>query len=404
MLGVLLETKVTLLHEQQLDTSTFLSSLEDVPGGVDMISCRYRRPWMLMLSAAITVVGSSWLFADNAPDTTPQNDVSLHFTGAFFSELSGEEKELLQEYRVNYMRLREFYQNITIEAHRTGYRLPRSADAGFPPTPGAELELYVELDYTFRANGGDYLRMDWIEEEASSLSRKKTGFVGILTPTEGFALERNGSNGRLHLVAHGKELDKYSGLFASHWFHTAPFGQQGIPLEHRLLVDQDGSYRLEKVEVGRESGEEIVSVSRLQKSEAGWSRLILRFYRNRSWALKESSYEGTEDGTEESLLMVERCTYDGEEDGIPLLSGYTLEIGSKNISASEETVRRRDVFEIKKITPGAVPLAEFDARGIIGKIGEKTTISRFRIIAMAIGLILVVISLCLHRRKMKAGA
>ncbi len=366
-----------------------------------MSSCSYKLPWMTMLFAAIIVVGNPWLFADNVTHTTPQNDV---FTGAFYSELSEGEKELLQEYRVNYMRLREFYQNITMEAHRTGYRLPRSADAGVPRAPGTELELYVELDYIFRCNNGeDYLRMDWGEEDASSLSMK-TGFVGIITPTEGFALERNSSNGSLHLVAHGKDLDHYLDLFANHWFHTAPFGQQGTPLEYRLLVDQDDSYRLTKVDVGRESGEEIVSVSRSRKCDEGWSRMTFRFYRNRSWALKESSYEGTEYGIEESLLIVERCTYDGEEDGIPLLSGYTLEIGGKNVSASEETVRQRDMFEIKKITPGAVPLAEFDARGLIGKIGEKTTISRFRIIAMAIGLILVVISLCLHRRKMKAGA
>ena len=131
--------------------------------------------------------------------------------------------------------------------------------------------------------------------------------------------------------------------------------------------------------------------------------MVFRFYRNRSWALKESYYEGA-NGPEELSLMVERCTYDGEENGVPLLAGYELEYGTKNIQTGEETVHRREVFEIKKITPGAVPLAEFDASRLIGSIGETTTVSKFRIIAMAIGLILVVISICLRRRKVKAGA
>ena len=359
---------------------------------------------LVVAAAAILAVTAGRISAsEGAGDGSEQHDP---FTGQMFSELSFEERALLQEYQRNYLRLKDFYENVTIETRGERFSLPRSAGGVFPPTPSATLELTRSGEMIFLSNGGDFLRMDSAVLDTSSSPGVGANAIVIVTPTEGFRLRQSPSSGNYALVAHGKEVGEYLSSFANFLFHFAPFANLGVPLEYRILSDREAS-RIESVELRSELGEDIVVVSRLTDHDGAYSRLTFQFYRDRCWALKESRYEclmSRDPGETELNVIVERCVYDGEDDGIPLLAKYTREGIRGNKSTNEETIHRRKVFEIQKITPGAVPLAEFDVDQLIGRIGEKTTVSRFRIIAMTIGAILVVIGVWLRRRTVKAGA
>jgi len=366
-----------------------------------MHSCSAGLVRLVVAAAAILAVTAGRISAsEGVGDASEQHDP---FTAQMFSELSFEEKALLQEYQRNYLRLKDFYENVTIETRGERFSLPRSAAGPFPPAPSATLESILSRELIFRSNGGDFLRMDSAILDASS----SPGDIFIVTPTEGFHLSQSPSSGNYALLSHGKQVWRYRNSFAGLFFFCAPFGHDGIPLEKRILSDHpdhDAS-RIKSVELRSESGEDIVLVSRLTDHDGVYSSLTFQFYRDRCWALKESRYEcpmSRVPGDEELNVIVERCVYDRGDDGIPLLAKYTRDHIRGNESTNEEIIRRQDVFEIKRITPGAVPLEEFDVDQLIGRIGEETSVSRFRIIAMAIGLILVVTGIWLRRRMDKA--
>ncbi len=350
-----------------------------------------------ILAVAADRISSSEGVADESEQLAP-------LTGQMFSGLSVEEKALLQEYQRNYSRLKDFYENVTIEARGERSSLPRSGDGLFPPTPSATLESILSRELVFRSNGGDYLRMDVAILDTSG----PPGDIFIITPTEGFQLSHSSLSGSYSLLSHGMQVWRYRHSLAGLFFFCAPFGNEGIPLEKRVLSDSE-AIRIESVELRSELGEDIVVVSRLSdhNGDGEFSSLTFQFYRDRCWALKESRYEclmSREPGELELNVIVEQCVYDGEDDGIPLLAKYTRNHIRGNKSTGEEIIHRQDVFEIAKITPGAVPLEEFDVERLIGRIGEKTTVSRFRIIAVAIGLILVITGIWVRRRMDKAKA
>jgi hypothetical protein len=345
------------------------------------------------------------LLAAGAPFSLVVADVNgaaakSDFTGQSFSTLSSNEKGFLQEYREHYARLRTFYQNITIEACEKTFARPRSRDGVFPPPPDADLALDWVRHYTFRANGGNYYLMDRSQHDVADLSKTVNSKIGIVTPTGDYLLTKNLSTGKYFVSSYAINRAKDVAEMDGYIFQIAPFAFIAFPLDEFLLKDR-ANCTVDKVELQQDSGENLVVVSTSYKRNEEWSRMWLRFYRDRSWALKDIHSEAMSSNDAKYLTMKSQtCSYSGEKDGIPLLRHCSIESSVKVLSTGKTKINHRQVFEIERITPGPAALSYFDVDALLGKarIGEQVTSSRFRTICILLGIILVLVGILLKRR------
>jgi hypothetical protein len=156
-------------------------------------------------------------------------------------------------------------------------------------------------------------------------------------------------------------------------FFIAPFGKGVFLIDECLLrVQKSPDGKIDKVELRRESGEEIVVVheswnwrTKEDKREEGHShsvQTVYQFYRNRSWALKEvfEVRSAVEHGsTTERTFHRYFCVYRGEKDGVPLLAEYSSSGGLLEPVKRKSTVAHR-VYEVTQIVPDSPPLSAFD--------------------------------------------
>jgi hypothetical protein len=309
-------------------------------------------------------------------------DYSL--TSKKFAKLSADEKKILGEYPANFANLRKFYQNVTMEAY---LRLSLSVKQ-----PG---------NLVFRGNGGDNFRLDSVYEEGGSSSHA----VGIVTPSAAYLLYENPTNDKYAMSLYSKDRTRGLNLLLNYRFQVAPFSSNGTPLIGRVCCDRPNC-TIDKVEVLKEDGDNIVAVTQSCKfGKSDWCHDVVRFYRDKCWAMKDVTSEGSVFGTPAgSALTIERCTYDGEKDGIPILKVYTFESGVRMPGGKiEPTVSEH--YEIKT-TPGAAPLSYFDVDTLLGKTkpGETVGFSRFRVICVLVGVIFVLLGILIRRRVSKASS
>lgn len=351
--------------------------------------------WTLLVYALVL---SSCLNAGALADTNGLKK-EPDFQRRNLSKLSPKEIDLLKEFYRNYLRLESFYANITMVAHEETSSLPRSSDGTFPPVPNAKLEIVQVRELTFRANGGQYYRMDGIQYSAPDLTKKTFVGVGIITPTEGYLFEKTPSTDRYYVSAHGKNRDEYVGAICRYIFPIAPFSNEETKLEHMLRNESTG-FSINRVETAHGPDGELATI--WTSAETGRHRAagVYQFYRDRSWALKEHVGNSKSDDPSNSydLTTTQTCSYGGEKGGAPLLRNCTIAV-TDNASGNKVVVSRQ-VFEITKIVPGASPLAEFDTRQFIEKqsISETGVFPHFRVVCILLGLISLLIGIFVRRR------
>lgn len=361
---------------------------------------RYNRILLLFATMFIaSIVGKSAAVADDKVNHSVAN--STDFEGETFSRLTEKDKYLLKEYRENDLRLKQFYSNITIEVNEKIFQLKTSPEGIFPPAPDADVVLTGIRDYTFRANGGNYYRMDGSQFEVSDPSKILKTTVGIVTPSMGSLLNRNLSSGEYYLKGHGKDADEFLDIMSVYCFYLVPFSEGPVSLAD-LLLENYSDFIIEKVEILQDSGDEIVRITAGSKSnEQDWSRHIVSFYRNRSWAVKDIRREIADQRfPNKRSVMKQSCIYRGEQDGVPLLHKCTIKNIVKDVATNKETLVLRTVYEIKEITPGPVELSMFDAELLIPMIGETKPFPAFRIASVGVGLFLLVFGIYLRRKRM----
>jgi hypothetical protein len=94
------------------------------------------------------------------------------------------------------------------------------------------------------------------------------------------------------------------------------------------------------------------------------------------------------------------CVYQGESDnGIPLLEKVVFKMEEDRNGKFSVTELRE--YEINKITPGAVPLSEFEVGHFISKIGLQKSTNFFRITCVLLGLLLMALGIGLKFYKKK---
>ncbi len=186
----------------------------------------------------------------HAHDQAVSNATDSEFAGATFSKLSPEEKSLLAEYRKYYQRLKQFYDNVTMESREERYAVPRSVGGIVPPAPAAGLELAQKRHIVYRANDGMYYRVDDTVYDVSDPAKVKELRTGIVTPTDSFLFRRNSPGGPFFLVAHPEDKSESLATLSTYWFRNAAIADGPMQLEHMLFRDTP-NYVIESISRAR---------------------------------------------------------------------------------------------------------------------------------------------------------
>ncbi|MCR4414574.1 MAG: hypothetical protein NUV77_19325 [Thermoguttaceae bacterium] len=323
------------------------------------------------------------------------------FTGKF-ANLSAKEKDLLNEYRANFARLKRCHDNIAIEARERVWAIPPLARDVSGSSSAAEVVLTEERHFAFHANGGNHYRMDGREYDPRDLSKPIRLGVAIITADEAYLFGQRPSDGEYFVMGRAKsrkgidELARYS-------FHIAPFAEGALSLDAMLLRD-GGANTIAKVELLDDANEQLVAVTSVHASKGNANRTLLRFYRKRAWAVKDIRHEEiTERDRKQLRIVVHRCLYSGEHEGVPLLKKYARETSLREIASGKERVVHRQVFDVERIAPGPVALSEFD----VAKFRVATRIPRLlsviSIHGVILGVVLVILGLRVSRKSPRAG-
>ena len=338
-------------------------------------------------------------FAACVTATIPGRAADLDLTADTFSKLSAEEKALLREYAEQYDRLKEFYDNITIEAQEKHFGYPRAGGGAFPPAPDAELTLMWTKDFVYRARQGTHYRLD-VDK-----------WIGIVTPSESHLFGLDDQTGGPYLIGHGKDRDKYMTEIHSYAFPIAPIGIRSMLLSWKVFPHVRGKM-VEHVKLSRdESDEEIVTIAILYGG-AGGQLETYQLYRKRFWAVKEISERFGEHG---QYRRYYRCAYKGEVNGFPLLSEYTFEAKLKEPETEKEELQQSTVYAIKAIVPGAPDAAHFDATPLLKESGQggvdaetiadrSSSRAKVNVLLAISGAVLVLLAIFLSRKRPAPGS
>jgi len=310
------------------------------------------------------------------------------------SDVSPEELKLLEEYRTQYPKIKECYNNIRMDAvHRTSY-FRHLKTPGNPE--GKEATRLV-----YRANGGEYFRMDDIDLDRTSELPTGGKLVRLVRP-EGYAtLHRNTADKPLAI----RNLDprQKEGVtdLSGNIFQWAPFSNYVVSLKWFILRKPHGfatSYKIEKVETSEAGDAELVTITTHAIMESGDADLTGRFvfFRNKGWVLKEYFW-GHIDPPDSGEFYSRKASYEyeGEYNGIGLLKrvDYWEELGP---------TRRKDrveSFEIVNVEPGPVPLDEFTLEAItLSDVAPQRNNWTTRLYVLLAGVACIAIYVVLRRR------
>jgi hypothetical protein len=302
--------------------------------------------------------------------------------------LSSPERELLQEYRANYNRLEQFYNNVRMDVtyRRTDYS---SEDGKGKPQRMARYLVY-------RANSGELLRMDVSPLKVEDESPTGETSVELARPKEGvFVASRKTTDSTFVLDKVHAQYDK--GFLVGYKFYAAPYTAYLLPMEFMVFERADflKTLEVESVACQDEGKDRLVTITVTGVTERRNRKWRGRFvlYRDKSWALREATCGVADIPTAQDTTLQCRYEYEGMYEGVPLLkrAKYWQEQGPTRQRYQEE------VFDVRKIEPGAVPEEEFtlDALGI--KVAGQGKVPRFYFV-LAAGIAALLVAILLARR------
>ncbi len=277
-------------------------------------------------------------------------------------DLTQQQTEILDDFREDFERLKEFYTHIYMEGtlQTSGF-----SDLQSEANPEGRSSHRVVL----RRNGKHFFRVDdSVLDDAGVPTGRLT--ITLVSPKGTVMAEWDTKDGPPRVTDWSKDV--YLGLGSlpgRYKFAEAPFTAYFFPAAPLIFGDVDflKTKRITDVRCHDESGERLVEISLegVTIEDRKWFARFV-FHRDASWALKESIY-GHSDVLEDEGTYHCQLEYDGAEDGIPLLksASHWREIGP------EQRVIMTEVCNIEKIVPGPVDEAEFTVEAIGLKIGEQ---------------------------------
>ena len=127
-------------------------------------------------------------------------------------------------------------------------------------------------------------------------------------------------------------------------------------------------------------------------------------FARKSWVIKDILEQGYTVGGKKFWKRYQ-CAYEGEFEGMPLLSSYQRDLGIyDNDEFLTERLLYRVRYEVTQIIPGPPDLSEFDVAQFLPpgvRVGEiaKAQLSPARIIAIVIGVVLIILGISSRVRK-----
>lgn len=353
-------------------------------------------------------------------DGTGEETPTIDFTDPIFSKLNEEEKDIIKEYSKAYPKIRTFYGNIRMDVTEKIFRTTASKEPltyiplNLPPI--LESEELLEARYNLR-DGYFYRRIDsqinFRLADSSEIHGKNIQVyyakeISLLTPKKGYSLSKNNPNSQFYSLSAKQEPVGFR--FVARGFDTAPFSVGPILMEDLFFrraryIDKNTPYFVVSARYIEDEQEgqivELVSWTDRIKSPSRPGTWTVRLLRS-SWLIKDVLEQGMS-GAGTKYWKRFRCEYNGEFEGMPLLTSYQIDVG---IYDTDEAQTERTVQQIRynvtKIVPGPVDLSEFDVAQFLPpgvKIGEVTTgLSTARIVAIVIGVILVIYGIYLKIR------
>ncbi|MBX9788907.1 MAG: hypothetical protein K2Y37_08315 [Pirellulales bacterium] len=283
--------------------------------------------------------------------------------------------EFLAKYRPFQERLEKFYGTLQIEATARQEDFPSAVDATHK--------------LVFRATDGRF-RVDRVTDRDGHSDQ----LVRVATPARSFGLHSTSRQGAYAVEwISAKSSEAIENMRLTNPLISAPYGIFEVTIAQFLEMPD---LTITSIDDDSASGELLTTVSYERHStddkrmqQYGW----LTFYPNRCWAFHKYSI-GAKDPTGTRLRAV--VDYNGERDGIPLLSKaqYWYESGAERKRSLVQT------FDVSRIAPGAVDESEFTLSAFnLPEVGrQKSYFGWYVVIVIAIGIVLVLVSSLLKRR------
>jgi hypothetical protein len=355
---------------------------------------------LTLVSLLCTVPNQTACLAAEPPPSatiTEAGDViALDLDGKMFARLNENGKQLIAEYHRAYERLLTFYRNIRMEVSEKRFE----QRDGIGAATGDRLPLTRERRYRYMAMPGGFHRLEEEDEdEVSSLPYSMpTLKIAIATPEETFFIERTPPTGSPLVTACDKDSEESAYWLSGYPFVSAPFGLGATPLDW-VVFGNIGSI-VEKVEVESIANEEIATIvvsGADAKSSATWR---LQFLKNRSWALREATFEGSHAETPgESIIEKQRCDYGESRDGVPIVTRAVWKWSKRKGAPAVEAWFDRREFDYTAVIPGAPDVQLFNARALADSPHIHHPISRDRVAWNVGGVLLMLTGLLMWYRK-----
>jgi len=358
--------------------------------------------------------------------------VRIDFNDPIFSKLDEEGKGIIKKYAEAYSMVKDFYRNIRMDVtKKTFTNTAAEKPFTYVPLDGPPI-LRSERLFTVRYNtrDGDFSRVDeqikfsWRNQgqNARVIYPKR---VTLLTPEKGYSLSKDDPINRFYsLTTHrDRRLFEQTIGFEALSFDTAPFSEGPILMEdiffRKAPYFRGDDYFVESARYTDDREEQFVELTvRMRVKNDSFDDAsfaddrfcvwIVRLSRE-SWVVKDTFYQDWS-VSGKKFWQRHRCEYDGEFEGMPLLSSYYEDSG---IYDAEDVQMERTVqqvrWDVTKLVPGPVDLSEFDVAQFLppeadfGTVAPAVTptggLSAVRIAAIVIGVVLVILGIYLKIRE-----
>lgn len=327
----------------------------------------------------------------------PKSVGDLSMRSEMVQTLTVDERSLIEEYRIQYIRLVQFYRNTKMTARWKDYTSAKAQDSG---------TAFQYTKVTYRSNAGDNLRMDF---EPLTPEGDATGRVQVLLARrEGFltAIKEPGQSSFAitQLIPSFEEGEDRMGNAIFQW---APHSIKRLPAHwyffsewaHRIWND----FRITRVTVEQRDERELVWFQVAGRAKSNGSEWVGRFCFDRSngWVLREYEWGyHPEKEAHRGYVKHAEFEYSGELDGIALLNRaryWTDNLWQKKVFLEHE-------FDVVQIVPGPVPLEEFSPEALgIRHLGLQRSNWTWTVLGLLVGGALIVVYLVLRRRESLAG-
>jgi hypothetical protein len=298
---------------------------------------------------------------------------------------------LLEEYRLNYARLRDFYGSAEIDVERLDSFFPVfMKEEGNPDGRRvSRYEYYSNGNKLFRV---DSERLDWKTGVPTGLSTSL-----VIGPELYFVARRTDLGGALFVVKsfpdRAAAIQSFNFLFP--W---APFSYDVWPLEELIFNKFREQWTLTEVRAYEDNGVRLVSITGegnfLVDKKPVKKRGTFIFLRDSAWALKRFEFGRVAITADTDNVRKAELEYEGEHDGVPMLKHATF-------WTEQGPEKRRLVVEEYKVLqfrPGAVKESEFLPSALNLAVGRIGVAWWPRIILLLIGASLLACYVVLKRR------